>query len=232
MCLNWGCIPSKALLKNAEILSFFHRAKEFGISFDNFQADFSAAIDRSRRVVARNTRGVAFLLRKNNVEQFEGSGRLLAPGRVQVEPEGQVLRARNVLIATGARPRTIPPLPVDGERIITSRESIVLSDLPKAIAIIGGGAIGVEFAYLYRMYGVDVTVVELLPRLVPAEDEDISAILERSFTRQGIKVMTGAAVASSETTTEGRNPQNRQGRGRAIAGFRQSPGGGRHPAQQ
>ena len=203
VCLNWGCIPSKALLKNAEILSFFHRAKEFGISFDNFQADFSAAIDRSRRVVARNTRGVAFLLRKNNVEQFEGSGRLLAPGRVQVEPEGQVLRARNVLIATGARPRTIPPLPVDGERIITSRESIVLSDLPKSIAIIGGGAIGVEFAYLYRMYGVDVTVVELLPRLVPAEDEDISAILERSFTRQGIKVMTGAAVASSETTTEG-----------------------------
>ena len=203
VCLNWGCIPSKALLKNAEILSYFHRAKEFGISFDNFHADFSTAISRSRRVVARNTRGVAFLLRKNNVDQFEGLGRLLDQGRVQVEPEGRVLRSRNLLIATGARPRTIPLLPVDGERIITSRESIVLSDLPKSIAIVGGGAIGVEFAYLYRMYGVDVTVVELLPRLVPAEDEDISAILERSFTRQGINVMTGAAVARSETTTDG-----------------------------
>ncbi len=203
VCLNWGCIPSKALLKNAEILSYFHRAKEFGISFDNFHADFSTAISRSRRVVARNTRGVAFLLRKNNVDQFEGLGRLLDQGRVQVEPEGRVLRSRNLLIATGARPRTIPLLPVDGERIITSRESIVLSDLPKSIAIVGGGAIGVEFAYLYRMYGVDVTVVELLPRLVPAEDEDISAILERSFTRQGINVMTGAAVAGSETTTDG-----------------------------
>jgi dihydrolipoamide dehydrogenase len=203
VCLNWGCIPSKSLLKNAEILSYLHRAEEFGFSFDNLQADYSVAIQRSRRVVNRNTRGVAYLLRKNNVEHIEGVGQMVGPGQVEVGADGRTLRTKNVILATGARPRTIPPLPVDGDRIITSRESIVLDDLPGSVAIVGGGAIGVEFAYLYRMYGVEVTIVELLPRLVPGEDEEISGILERSFAGHGVNVMTGSGVTGVEVTSQG-----------------------------
>ena len=203
VCLNWGCIPSKALLKNAEVLSYMHRADEFGFQFDNFHADYSVAVKRSRQVVARNVRGVAYLLRKNNIDHIEGTGRLLGNGLVQVSPEGREVRAKNIIIATGARPRTIPPLPIDGDKIITSRESIILDRLPSSMVIVGGGAIGVEFAYLYRMYGVEVTVVELLPRLVPNEDQDISRLLERSFSRQGINVMAGAGVTGVETSPAG-----------------------------
>ena len=203
VCLNWGCIPSKALLKNAEILSYFHRAPEFGFHMDNFYADYSEAMSRSRKVVDRNVRGVSYLLRKNKVEHITGSGALTAPGTVEVSPQGQQLKAKNIIVATGARPRSIPPLPIDGNDVISSRESIVLSELPKSIVIVGGGAIGVEFAYLYKMYGVDVTVVELLPRLVPNEDEEISRELERSFSRQKINVVTGAAVAGLERNDSG-----------------------------
>ena len=203
VCLNWGCIPSKALLKNAELLSYIHRAGEFGFQFDNFHADYSVAMKRSREVVARNTRGVAYLLRKNKVDHMEGTGRLVGNGVVQISPEGREISAKNIIIATGARPRTIPPLPIDGDKIITSRESIVLDQLPSSIVIVGGGAIGVEFAYLYQMYGVEVTVVELLPRLVPNEDQDISQVLERSFSRQGIKVLTGAGVTGFEVGPDG-----------------------------
>lgn len=203
VCLNWGCIPSKALLKNAEILSYIHRADEFGLEFDNFQANYPAAIARSRRVVDRNTRGVGFLLNKNNVEQIQGHGRLApptAPGthRVEISPDGRAIDARNVIIAAGARPRSIPPLPVDGRRIITSREAIVQERLPASLVIIGGGAIGAEFAYIYRMYGVEVTIVELLPRLVPNEDADISEQLERAFRRLHIEALTGAAVTGAQ----------------------------------
>ena len=195
VCLNWGCIPSKALLKNAEVLSYINRASEFGLKFDNFSADFSVAIDRSRKVVDRNVRGVNYLIRKNEIEHITGTATLRGDGVVEVAPEGQRLQARNIIIATGARPRSIPPLPVDGEKVITSKEAIVLSELPKSIVIVGGGAIGLEFAYLYRMYGVDVTVVELLPRLAPNEDEEISRQVERSFTRRHkIKILTGAGV--------------------------------------
>ena len=206
VCLNWGCIPSKALLKNAEILSYINRADEFGLSFQGFHADYSVAVARSRRVADRNTRGVAHLLRKNNVEHIQGTGRLASgnrPGnRVEVA-DGPAIDAKNVIIATGSRPRSITPLPIDGDRVITSRESIVLEELPASVVIVGGGAIGVEFAYIYKMYGVDVTVVELLPRLVPNEDEDISAQLERAFRRMGVNVLTGAGVTGVETTANG-----------------------------
>jgi dihydrolipoamide dehydrogenase len=203
VCLNWGCIPSKALLKNAEVLSYIHRAEEFGLRFDNFHADYAVAVDRSRKVVARNVRGVAYLLRKNKVEHIKGAATLRGNGVVEVAPAGQKIIARNIILATGSRPRSIPPLPVDGERIITSRESIVLSRLPSSMVIVGGGAVGVEFAHLYRMYGVEVTVVELLPRLVPAEDEEISPLLERSFAHQGINVMTGSTVTRVESGSDG-----------------------------
>ena len=151
-------------MKNAEFLSYFHRAEEFGFQFDNFTTDYSVAIRRSRRVVARNTRGVAFLLKKNNVEHIEGAGKLKGNGVVEISSadgsqDKREISAKNIILATGARARSIPPLPIDGEKVITSREAIVLDDLPTSIVIVGGGAIGVEFAYLYRTYGVDVTIV-------------------------------------------------------------------------
>ena len=205
VCLNWGCIPSKALLKNAEIVSYFKRAEEFGLKMDNFSADFSVAIDRSRKVVDRNTKGVAFLLDKNKVDHIQGTGKIVGAGKVEVGPDGTVpggsiIEAKNIIVATGARPRSIPPLPVDGDKIITSRESIVMKDLPSSIVIVGGGAIGVEFAYIYKMYGVQVTIVEMLPRLVPNEDEDISAQLERAFKRHRIDFLTGAGVTGVDTS--------------------------------
>ena len=203
VCLNWGCIPSKSLLKNAEILSYLNRAEEFGLKMDNFHADYSVAIDRSRKVVDRNTKGVAFLLDKNKVDHIPGTGKIVGAGKVEVAPDGSVLEAKHIIIATGARPRSIPPLPIDGEKVITSRESIVLSDLPASIVIVGGGAIGVEFAYIYKMYGVQVTIVEMLPRLVPNEDEDISAQLERAFKRHRIDFLTGAGVTGVDTTGPG-----------------------------
>ena len=206
VCLNWGCIPSKALLKNAEIVSYVRRADQFGLTFDNFRADYSVAMNRSRQVVDRMTRGVGFLLRKNNVDHVAGVGRLASANAIDVTaPDGQTSRvnARNIIIATGARPRSIPPLPVDGQRIITSRESIVAADVPGSIAIIGGGAIGVEFAYIYRMYGADVTVIELLPHIVPNEDEEISQQLERAFSRHGIKLQTGAGVTNAQADANG-----------------------------
>ena len=203
VCLNWGCIPSKSLLKNAEIVSYFKRADEFGLKMDNFHADYSVAIERSRKVVDRNTKGVAFLLKKNEVDLIQGAGKITGIGKVEVAPDGNVIEAKNIIIATGARPRSIPPLPIDGDKIITSRESIILSDLPESIVIVGGGAIGVEFAYIYKMYGVQVTIVEMLPRLVPNEDEDISAQLERAFKRARIDFMTGAGVTGIDTSGAG-----------------------------
>jgi len=203
ICLNWGCIPSKALLKNAEVVSYFRRAEEFGLKFDNFEADYSVAVERSRQVVDRNTRGVGFLLRKNKVDHIEGTGVVKRQGVVEVSPEGRELNAKNIIIATGARPRSIPPLFIDGEKVITSRESIVQTSLPSSIAIVGGGPIGVEFAYIYKMYGVDVTVVELLPRLIPNEDEEISPLLERAFSKMGINVMTGAGVTGVDISGNG-----------------------------
>tara|TARA_Y100000758_G_scaffold103425_1_gene71765 strand:- start:44 stop:1495 length:1452 start_codon:yes stop_codon:yes gene_type:complete len=205
VCLNWGCIPSKALLKNAEIVSYFKRAEEFGLKMDSFSADFSVAIDRSRKVVDRNTKGVAFLLDKNKVDHIQGTGKIVGAGKVEVGPDGtmpggSIIEAKNIIVATGARPRSIPPLPVDGDKIITSRESIVMKDLPSSIVIVGGGAIGVEFAYIYKMYGVQVTIVEMLPRLVPNEDEDISAQLERAFKRHRIDFLTGAGVTGVDTS--------------------------------
>ena len=194
VCLNWGCIPSKALLKNAEILSYISRSEEFGFYFDNFRTDYKVAFDRSRKVVDRNTRGVSYLLRKNNIDHIEGTAILKGNGTIQISSSSDVIKADSIIIATGSSPRTIPVLPVDGDKVLTSKDAILSSELPKSIVIVGGGAIGVEFAYLYRMYGVEVTVVELLSNLVPNEDVEISQILERAFSKYGINVITGAGV--------------------------------------
>ena len=201
VCLNWGCIPSKALLRNAEVLGLFQRAADFGISVDNLRYDFSAAIDRSRKVVQRLTSGVSYLLKKNDVEYLEGVGVLKDRNTVEVEGSGQSYTADNVIIATGARFRELPTLPVDGKVVITSREALELRQVPLRVVIVGGGATGVEFAYLYRTYGAQVTLIELLPRLVPLEDEDVSSELEQALDRQGINSMTGSKVDSVETDT-------------------------------
>ncbi len=197
VCLNWGCIPSKSLLKNAELVNTLSEADAWGISLDGFSADISKAVDRSRKVSDTLTKGVGFLLRKNEIELIEGAGRLSSPTTVEVEG-GPTLTAKSLVIATGARPRSLPGLQIDAERIITSREALELREPPGAIGIVGGGAIGVEFAYYFRAYGSEVTIFEMLPHLVPSEDEDVSAELERAFRKQGINFVTGATVGGAE----------------------------------
>ena len=194
VCLNWGCIPSKALLKNAEVLSLLHRAEEFGFYFDNLTVDYAKAVDRSRSVVERNTKGIAFLLRKNHVEHIRGEASLSDGHTIEVAPDGRVVRTKNVILATGARPRSIPALPVDGELVMTSRHALEVRHVPSSVVIVGAGATGVEFAYLYNAYGAKVTVVELLPRVVPGEDEEISEQLDRALSKEGVTFMTDSRV--------------------------------------
>lgn len=195
VCLNWGCIPSKALLRNAEVLDLVRNANKFGISVDNLTYDYGRAVDRSRDVVRRLTGGVRYLFRKNEIAHFSGRGALQPAKRVAVTGEDAcTISADNIIIATGAHSRSIPGIPIDGEIVLTSREAIALRDMPESVAIIGGGAIGVEFADIYHSYGADVTIVEMLPRLVPLEDEEVSAQLEQAFRRRGIHFMTSASV--------------------------------------
>lgn len=207
VCLNWGCIPSKALLRNAELAHILtHQAKEFGFSFDNLRLDYGVAVKRSRRVVARLVKGVEFLMRKNNVTVYRGTGRLLAPDRVQVTmPNGetQVVDTRNVIVATGARPRSLPGVDIDGQWVISYRQAIVQESLPRSAIIIGAGAVGVEFAYVWHAYGVDVTLVEMLPHVLPLEDEEVSVEVERAFRRLGIGVRVGARVEEVKVGEEG-----------------------------
>ena len=190
-CLNWGCIPSKALIKNAEVVSLFNNAKFWGVTVDGMQVDFGAAIDRSRGVVDRMTRGVNFLFRKNGVDVVTGTATLLDAHTIAVEGADEPLEASVVIIATGARPRSLPGLDVDGEVVMTSREALEAKEMPASAVFIGGGAIGCELAFVYNAYGVDTTIVEALPRLLPLEDAEVSAEVERVFARQGIHCRPG-----------------------------------------
>jgi len=201
-CLNWGCIPSKALLYSAELLNLFKRGPEYGIITGEVSGDLGASVDRSRDIVAKFVSGVEGLLQQNKVDLIRGAARLDGPGRVRVDPSGDVIEAGNVIVATGGLPRSLPNVPVDGDRVITSREALELRDVPSSIVIVGGGPIGVEFGYLYRSYGSQVTIVELLPHLLPNEDEDVSRQLERSFAAMGISVLAGAAVESVTPSSE------------------------------
>ncbi len=191
-CLNWGCIPTKALLKQAEVYQLIGRAAEFGLRVDTPAVDWAAVIGRSRQVAAQLSKGVAYLMEKNQVEVFAGRGRL-TPSR-QVAVEDIELAAEHVVLATGARPKSMPGVEFDGERIIASREAMVAAEQPASLAIIGAGAIGVEFAYFYRAFGSQVLLLEALPQVLPREDEEIAAGLAESLTRQGIEVVTGARV--------------------------------------
>ncbi|MBN1657625.1 MAG: dihydrolipoyl dehydrogenase [Anaerolineae bacterium] len=206
VCLNWGCIPTKALLRNAEVVSLLGRGKEFGFSVSGVEIDYGAAVDRSRKVSDRLVTGVKVLMRENGIEVVEGTARLAAPGSVEVDlKEGgtHTLQAGDIILATGGRARSVPGIEPDGERILTYREAIVRRDLPASAVIVGAGAIGVEFAHVWRTYGAEVTVVEMLPRVLPLEDEEASAEIERAFKRRKIKVLTSTRVEGMEPTDGG-----------------------------
>ena len=207
VCLNVGCIPSKSLLKNAEVAhTLRERGKDFGFSFDNLKLDYSVAVKRSRQNSDRLTKGVGFLMKKNGITVFMGEAKFKAKDMLAVtDKDGKVteLKAKNVIVATGATAAVPGAWKVDGEKVVTYLEAILQNTLPKSVVVIGSGAIGVEFSTVWNSYGVDVTIVEMLPRVVPLEDEEISKELEKEFKKRGIKTMTGHKVESVEATKTG-----------------------------
>jgi dihydrolipoamide dehydrogenase len=207
VCLNVGCIPSKALLKNAEVAHLLReRGKEFGFSFENLQLDFSAAVRRSREVSDRQTKGVNFLMRKNNIDVHMGEAKLTAKDTLRVtaaDGKTQDLKAKNIVIATGASVAVPPGWTIDKEKIVTYLEAILQEKLPKSVIVIGGGAIGVEFATVWNSYGSEVTIVEMLPTLVPNEEEEIGKELAKSFAKRKMKIFTGTRVEKIEATENG-----------------------------
>ncbi len=207
VCLNVGCIPSKSLLKNAEVAHTLRkRGRELGFSFDNLELDFGAAVKRSRQVSGRLVKGVGFLMKKNNIDVHMGTAQLTAKDTVSVttaDGKTEALKADNIIVATGATPFIIPGVKIDGEKIVTYKEAILQEKLPASVVIVGSGAIGVEFATVWNAYGVDVTIVEMLPRLVPLEDEAASAELAKAFKKEKINALTGTKVESIQTTESG-----------------------------
>jgi len=205
ICLNWGCIPTKALLKSANVMDYINHAKDYGIEASGKQ-DFPAVIKRSRGVADKMSRGVQFLMKKNKIDVIMGFGKLKAKGQVEVtKADGgkETVEAKHIIIATGARSRELPNLKQDGKKVIGYREAMSLPTQPKSMIVVGSGAIGVEFAYFYNSMGTKVTVVEFLPKVVPVEDDDISKELEKQLKKQGIDIMTNASVESLDTSGNG-----------------------------
>ena len=207
VCLNWGCIPTKALLKSANVYEYAKHAAAYGIKVENPGHDFDGVIKRSRGVADKMSKGVQFLMKKNKIDVIMGFGKLVAPTKIEVtaaDGTKQIIEAKNIVIATGGRARQLPGMPIDGKKIIGYREAMVLpSPQPKSMIICGSGAIGSEFAYFYNTMGTRVTIVEFMPRIVPVEDEDISKELEKQFKKQGIEIMTSSEVISVDTSGEG-----------------------------
>ncbi|HAH60320.1 MAG TPA: dihydrolipoyl dehydrogenase, partial [Bacteroidales bacterium] len=203
ICLNWGCIPTKALLKSAEVYEYLKNAGDYGISIQGEASpDFEAIIRRSRNVADGMSKGIQFLMKKNKIETIEGTGKLKKDKTVEVtDADGKKTgyTAKNIILATGARSRELPNLKQDGKKIIGYREAMVLKKLPKSMVVVGSGAIGSEFAYFYNALGTKITLVEFMPSLVPVEDEEVSKQLERSFKKSGMKVMTSSEVLSVDT---------------------------------
>ena len=206
ICLNWGCIPTKALLKSAQVFDYMQHADDYGITLkEKPVADITAMVKRSRDVAAGMSKGIQFLFKKNKIEHIKGFGKVAGSKKVLVTDEsGTTMEyaAEHIILATGGKSRELPNLPIDGKKIIGYREAMVLPKMPKSMVIVGSGAIGVEFAYFYNAIGVDVTVVEFMPNIVPNEDIDVAKALERSLKKQGIKVMTNSAVESVDTKSK------------------------------
>ena len=206
VCLNWGCIPTKALIKSAQVFEYLQHAEDYGLKAAGVDKDFDAVVKRSRNVAGTMSKGVQFLLKKNKIEVINGYGKLLPGKKVSVtDANGKATEytANNVIIATGARSRELPSLPQDGKKIIGYRQAMTLEKQPKKLIVVGSGAIGIEFAYFYNAMGTDVTVVEYLPNIVPVEDKDISIQLEKSFKKAGVKVMTSSEVTKVDTAGKG-----------------------------
>ena len=206
VCLNWGCIPTKALLKSAQVFNYLKHANDYGLTIENYDKDFDAVVNRSRNVAGTMSKGVQFLMKKNKIEVIMGHGTLKAGKKVTVTDKdgGETeYEANHVIIATGTRSRELPSLPQDGKKVIGYREAMTLPKQPKKLIVVGSGAIGVEFAYFYNAMGTEVTLVEYMPKIIPAEDDEISKLMERSFTKSGIKVMTSAEVTKVNTSGKG-----------------------------
>lgn len=206
ICLNWGCIPTKALLKSAQVFEYAKHAADYGIEINDPKQNFGNIIKRSRGVADKMNKGVQFLMKKNKIDVVMGTGKLVAPNKLEVTAADggkQTLEAKNIIIATGARARELPALKLDGKKIVGYRDAMNLPNQPKSMIVVGSGAIGTEFAYFYNSVGTKVTVVEFLPRIVPVEDEDISKELEKNFKKQGISIMTNSEVTSVDTNGDG-----------------------------
>ena len=206
VCLNWGCIPTKALLKSANVYEYINHAEDYGIKVSSHKADFSAVVKRSRSVAEKMSGGVQFLMKKNKIDVIMGTGKVKPGKTIEVTDEKgdkKDYTAKNIIIATGARSRQLPNLEQDGKQIVGYREAMVLPKMPKKMVIVGSGAIGVEFAYFYNAMGVDVTVVEYLPNIVPVEDIDVSKQLEKTFKKKGMNIMTNSSVEKVEKSSKG-----------------------------
>jgi len=206
ICLNWGCIPTKALLKSASVFEYLNHAEDYGIKVQKAEADFGAVVKRSRDVADSMSKGVQFLLKKNKIDVIYGFGKLKAAGKIEVTDDkgkAEIHEAKNIIVATGARSRVLPNLPQDGKKVIGYREAMTLPKQPKSMVVVGSGAIGSEFAYFYQAMGTEVTLVEYMPNIVPVEDEEVSKQLGRSFKKMGIKVMTDSSVESVDTKGAG-----------------------------
>ncbi|MFM7216645.1 MAG: dihydrolipoyl dehydrogenase [Bacteroidota bacterium] len=206
VCLNWGCIPTKALLKSAQVYEYLLHAQDYGVKATGVEADFSAMVKRSRGVADAMSKGVQFLMKKNNIEVIAGNAKLKSGRKVEVtsaDGKSTVYEAKNIVIATGARSRELPNLKQDGKKVIGYREAMTLTNQPKSMVVVGSGAIGVEFAYFYNSIGTKVTIVEYLPNIVPLEDEEVSKQLARSFKKSGIEIMTESSVESVDTSGNG-----------------------------
>ncbi|WP_178985004.1 dihydrolipoyl dehydrogenase [Winogradskyella helgolandensis] len=201
VCLNWGCIPTKALLKSAQVFEYLKHAEDYGLKVSGAEHDFDAVVKRSRSVAEGMSNGVKFLMKKNKIDVIEGFGTLKTGKKIDVE--GTIYSADHIIIATGARSRELPSLPQDGKKVIGYRQAMTLEKQPKKMIVVGSGAIGVEFAYFYNSIGTEVTIVEYLDKIVPVEDDEVSKQLERSFKKSGIKIMTSAEVTSVDTSGTG-----------------------------
>lgn len=206
ICLNWGCIPTKALLKSAQVMEYINHSKDYGVEVSGAKADFPGMVKRSRGVADKMSKGVQFLMKKNKIDVIMGYGRLNAKKEIEVTgADGKISThtAKHIILATGGRARQLPNLPIDGQKVIGYREAMVLPQQPKSMIVVGSGAIGVEFAYFYHSIGTKVTIVEFMPRIVPVEDEDISKELEKIYKKKGIDIMTNASVERVDTSGNG-----------------------------